>query len=226
MIFKILTAYFNNLHSKLVLNSLTSHVYKFLINFYKPFSLFSRSFFLWISLSVSSTIVFAQENLNDSFISYDTLFSSTNNALPIFKFTNNKGKVTYSTSMPKDFIEAKEVPLAQPPLNKNIEETKKINKTLKAAADDLSQAREKREALREAQEIKRLEKLRLVNSSKPPVVYQQDRYVTYPYYRRAKGHQKHNGNKPVHLPAHVYPKPYGGVHGSNFSNSGGTPHHP
>lgn len=126
----------------------------------------------------------------------------------IFKFTDNNGKITYSTAIPHDFIEAEEVLVTGPPSERYIEETKQFNAELRDAGQQLTDAREERKALRDEKEKKRLERLALINRSKPPVVYQQNNDAAYPYqYRRARHysgyrqHKKPYHKKPTHLPA-------------------------
>ncbi len=130
----------------------------------------------------------------------------------IYKFTDNNGKITYSTTITPDFIDAEEILLETPPLRRYIEETEQINGELKAAAQELADAREEREALRDEKEKKRLERLALINRSKPPVVYTQNNYVAWPYrYGRAQKH--YSGyrpyGKPVHQPG-IRPPGHGG----------------
>jgi len=125
-------------------------------------------------------------------------------AAQIFKFTDNDGKITYSTSIPEDFIEAEEIQVAGAPSKRYIAQIKQMNGELKAAAQQLTDAREERQSLRDEKEKKRLERLALINRSKPPVaVYQPNNYVTYPYrFGRARHYSgyRHPG-KPAHLPA-------------------------
>lgn len=185
-----------------------------------PHLSFKTTLLLLIVFGINSNMIFANDISQKDSTAYESAYSPSNEVLPIFKFIDNHGKVTYSTEMPHDFVDAEEVDLINPPLKKNIEETKKINATLKSAADELSKAREERESLREEKEKKRLEKLTLINQSKPPVVYQPNTYVTYPYYYgRKKVHHKRNV-KPEHLPARVHPP----KHGPNLPGS--VPHHP
>ncbi|HED35123.1 MAG TPA: DUF4124 domain-containing protein [Gammaproteobacteria bacterium] len=141
---------------------------------------------------------------------------SENVAQPqIYKFTDNHGKITYSTVITPDFIEAEEVLLQGPPSRRYIEETEQINGELKAAAQQLANAREQRQALRDAKEKKRLERLALINRSKPPVVYPypQNNYVAWPYRYGAavhySGYRPHKKPKPVHLPAGAHPRGFG-----------------
>ncbi len=172
-----------------------------------------------IAFDINLNAVFANDISQKDSTAYETVYPPGNDLLPIFKFIDNNGKITYSTEMPHDFVDAEEVNLINPPLKKNIEETKKINATLKSAADELSKAREARENLREEKEKKRLEKLSLIKQSKPPVVYQPNNYVAYPYYY-GRNQVHHKRNKPAHTPARVHPK----KHGPNLPGS--VAHHP
>jgi hypothetical protein len=167
-----------------------------------------------------SNLTFSNENHTNGVKSYKTNYQQNNQIVQVYKFTDNRGKVTYSTVTPHDFVMAEQVSLMEPPSIKHAQESKKINGVLKNAADELSEAREKREAQREEKENKRLERQALINRSKPPVIYQRGNYVAYPYlYGRAKVHHKYKyPEQPVHLPAHVQPPVHhrssvgGGVH--------------
>jgi len=139
----------------------------------------------------------------------------------IYKFTDNHGKITYSTTITPDFIEAEEILPETPPSRRYIEETEQINGELKAAAQRLEDAREERQALRDEKEKKRLERLALINRSKPPVVYRQNNYVAWPYrYGSVKKHYSgYRPHKPVQLPAKAQPSGHGRRPGVGISHS-------
>jgi hypothetical protein len=139
----------------------------------------------------------------DGFVKpYGADLNHNKDVMPIYKYTDRDGKTTYSSSVKNDYVDVKEIAIALPPPARYAEEARLRSLKFEKVAEELGLAREKREALREEKEKKRLERLALINQSKP-YVYERNVYVSYPYrlwktYPNA-GH--HHGNKPVHLPA-------------------------
>ena len=137
----------------------------------------------------------------DGFLTYDADLNHSKDALQIYKYTDRNGKTTYSSSVKNDYVDVKEIAIALPPSAEHAEEARLRSLKFEKVADELGLAREKREALREEKEKKRLERLALINQSKP-TVYEQNVYVSYPYRlwrtHRRGGH--HDGNKHVRRP--------------------------
>jgi len=119
-------------------------------------------------------------------------------SVPVYKFTDSKGKVTYSSSASTDFIQAEEVAIIAPPSLQQLDESKRRVDEIKTAVDKFDVARAEREAIRERDEIKRLQRLALTNQAKPPVVTREFIYPSYPY-RFKRKLDDHHGN-PAHLP--------------------------
>ena len=154
-------------------------------------------------LSVTAT----SSVLSDEFSRvYSASFNQNKNLSHVFKLTDSNGKISYSASIPDDFIQIEKIVIATPPSQENIEGTRQRYDKLKTAAVELGEAREKREAIREEKETKRLQRLALINQSRPPVIYERNVYVRYPYRLRKRhshgGH--HQPEKPVHLPANTH----------------------
>ena len=137
---------------------------------------------------------------------YSASFNKNKNLSHVFKLTDSSGKISYSASIPDEFIQIEKIVIATPPSQEHIEDTRQRHDKLKTAAVELGDAREKREAIREGKETKRLQRLALLNQSRPPVIYQRNVYVSYPYWLRKRhshgGH--HQPKKPVHLPANTH----------------------
>ena len=154
-------------------------------------------------LSVTATSTVFSENFSKA---YNTSFNQNESLLHVFKLTDNDGKITYSSSIPHEFIQIEEIAIATPPSDEYIEDTRQRHDKLKTAAVELADAREKREARREEKETKRLQRLALNNQLRSPVIYQRNVYLSYPY-RISKTHPNgvhHHTKKPVHLPTNVH----------------------
>ena len=154
-----------------------------------------------LCLTISLILTIGAVNA-DGFLTYGADLNHSNDVLQIYKYTDRNGKTTYSSSVKNDYVDVKEIAIALPPSAKYAEEARLRSLKFEKVADELGLAREKREALREEKEKKRLERLALINQSKP-TVYEQNIYVRYPYrlwstYRYG-GH--HNDNKPVQRPS-------------------------
>jgi len=151
-----------------------------------------------VLIAATVNVVSASEFLK----TYGTDFSRNSDIVPVYKFKDASGKITYSSFIQHDFIEVEEVVIASPPPDKYINEARVRSDKLKAVAEELARAREKREKIREEKEKQRLERLALINQSRPRV-YERDDYAGYPYF--FWGGVSHGGgywpSVPGHLPA-------------------------
>lgn len=160
---------------------------------------------LQLILTVLSVTATATTFADEFITSYSNSFNQNKSLPQVFKVTDNNGKVSYSCSEPDEFMQVEKIVIAPPPSDAYIEDTRQRHNKLKTAAVELGEAREKREAIREEKEIKRLQRLALINQSKPPVIYQRNVYSAYPY-RLRKNHSHgghHQAKKPVHLPVYT-----------------------
>ncbi len=149
-------------------------------------------------LSVTATSTVLSENFSKA---YNTSFNQNESLSHVFKLTDSHGKITYTSSIPHKYIQIEKIAITTPPSDDYIEYSRQRHDKLKTAAVELSAAREKREAIREEKEIKRLQRLALINQSRPPISYQRNVYVRYPY-RLGKSHlhgAHHQTKKPVHF---------------------------
>jgi hypothetical protein len=178
-----------------------------------------RHKFLVVILAVLSVTATATSIADEFLPAYSTSFKQNKNLPHVFKLTDSKGKISYSSSRPNEFIQAEKITIAMPPSDDYIEDTRQRHDKLKLAAVELGEAREKRKAIREEKETKRLQRLALINQSRPPVIYQRNIYSAYPYRLRKThlhgGHQKNR--KPVHLPANTYRSSRLALPSSSFS---------
>ena len=161
---------------------------------------------LQLILTVLSVTALATAFADELFTAYSTSFNQNKSLPQVFKVTDSNGKISYSCSEPDEFMQAEKIAIAPPPSNAYIEDTRQRHDKLKTAAVELAEAREKREAIREKKEIKRLQRLALIEQSKPAEIYQRNVYPAYPY-RLRKNHPHgghHQAEKPVHLPLNTH----------------------
>ena len=154
-------------------------------------------------LSVTATSPVLADGL---FKVYGTSFKQNQSLPQVFKLTDNNGKISYSSSIADEFIQIEKIVIAIPPSEERKEDTLQQHDKLKTAAVELAEARKNREAIREEKEYKRLQRLALINQSRPPIIYQRNVYAGYPYHLR-KNHSYgdfHQAKKPVHLPAKTH----------------------
>ncbi len=149
-----------------------------------------------VLLSVATDIASANESLK----TYSTDFGRSNEAVPVYKFIDASGKVTYSSLIERDFVEVEEIFITSPPPDEYAIETRLRSEKLKIVAEELGKAREKREKIREEKEKQRLERLALINQSRPRV-YERDGYAGYPYF--FWGGVSHGGGYWPHIPGHL-----------------------
>ena len=173
---------------------------------------------LCLTISLISTI--GVVNADVSLKSYGADLNHDKDVLQIYKYTDLNGKTTYSSSVKNDYVDVKEIAIALPPPAGYAEEARLRSLKFEKVAKELGMAREKRETLREEKEKQRLERLALINQSKP-YVYERNVYVRYPYrlwktYPNA-GH--HHGNKPVQLPVNTHRSPTLNLPSSSFSST-------
>ena len=161
--------------------------------------------FFLISLLCTLT---GQSYSNEISNTYSTSFVERDKSAQIYKFTDNHGNITYSTSVTNDFVQAEKVPISPPPSSGYINDTLKRHETLKTSAEELGKAREAREELRDEEEKKHLERLALLNKARPPqqTVVERNLFVTYPH-RPLRPWPYSGYNNPVHLPVSARQSP-------------------
>ena len=140
---------------------------------------------------------------NELSSTYSGNFYHGKKSAQIYKFTGSDGQITYSSAAPNDFIQIEKIIITPPPSDKYAKDTRQRYDKLKITAEELGEAREQREAIREEEENKRLERLALINRSKPQPVYERNLYVSYPYrlWRTYRHGGQHTPGRPAHFPA-------------------------
>lgn len=146
---------------------------------------------------------------------YITEFRQQSSAPPVYRFTDQYGRVTYSYSIPHDAVEAEEVDLVPGPARSSVEEHMRQQERIAHAAQALDEARRQREAEREAAERKRLERQALLSRarrSRPD--YERNIFIGRPWkpwwrwpggYHHGHGHPypespSYRGRSQAHLP--------------------------
>ena len=156
---------------------------------------------LLVLLVTGESPVYSEEFSNN----YIDIVMSGVNSYPVYKFVDSNGKRTYSSDTQGDFVTVERINIAPSPSAEYVEQAQLRISKLQRLAEKLSQAREKREDLREEKEKQRLQRLALLNQSKPQV-YERNIYVGYPYrlwktYPDGGHHKPHKPHRPIHLPA-------------------------
>ena len=140
---------------------------------------------------------------------YSANFYHGKQSAQVYKFTGSDGQITYSSTVPNDFIQIEKIIITPPPPDKYAKDTRQRYDKLKITAEELGEAREQREAIREEEENKRLERLALINRSKPQPVYERNLYVSYPYrlwrtYRHGgQYYPKHPAQRPARISTRI-----------------------
>ena len=149
------------------------------------------SLLLAVPVSVSG-----REVTTDNAISYGAPISHEKTPMQVFKITDNHGKITYASSLPDKHNLVEEIVIASPPSDEDVSESVIRSATLEAAAKTLGVARYKREAKREQEETKRLQRLALINNARLPTINQRNVFFGFPH-RLKHHHASHSGYQPV-----------------------------
>ena len=142
---------------------------------------------------------------NDFSVSYGTDIYLNDNVLQIYKLRDSNGRITYSSFIQDDSVEVEKIDVVSPPTDTDVVETRLRSQKLKAIAVQLSEARVKRERIRQERETRRLERLALINQSRP-LVYEKNIYTGYPYqyWGAYLGDGHHRPHKSAHRPSAVH----------------------
>ncbi len=137
---------------------------------------------------------------------YATEYASGCIPKAVYKSVDSTGKVTYSTTWPRDTVAIEEIAIKSGPSAGYIEETRQRHEKISEAVLELTEAREKRETAREAEENKRLERLALQRSARPQV-YERKVYIgwnplwrSYPPVGHYGKYPHKHPSQPVHRP--------------------------
>jgi hypothetical protein len=152
---------------------------------------------------------------------YMTVYSG-DATLSVYKSVDSSGKVTYSSVRPRSAVAFEQIRLEPGPSAEYIDQTRQRHEKIMATARELAATRERREAEREEEEMKRLERLALQRSIRPKV-YERRVYVGWnPFWRPYP--PVHRGRKypyPLSQPSHPLRNP--GLSGGITLNTGLAP---
>ncbi len=122
----------------------------------------------------------------------------------VYKTVDSDGKVTYSTSLPRDSVSIQQITIIPGPADEYVEDTRQRLDRIRQTAQALTEAREKREAQRDKAAKERLERLALQRSARPQV-YETKVYVGWnPLWwpRKPRAHFGSYPQKPASTPHH------------------------
>ena len=88
----------------------------------------------------------------------------------VYKIIDSDGKVSYASGRPADSVSVEAISIGPAPSEAVRQDLRERYDRIRRTAQDLSDAREQRQAEREAQEKKRLERLALQRAARPQVV--------------------------------------------------------
>ncbi|MBT8128575.1 MAG: hypothetical protein KJP10_01205 [Gammaproteobacteria bacterium] len=134
----------------------------------------------------------------------------------VYKSVDSNGKISYSSRRSADAVSSEKIMLKQSPSADTIDATQQRYEKLSEGAAALAEARLKRQAEREAEERKRLERLALLRSARPQIIEKTIVVGWNPFWRRYPGgHHRHASKK---HPSHTAGRP----HQRTFHKSGGS----
>jgi hypothetical protein len=137
---------------------------------------------------------------------YMTAYSANLKPGTVYKSVDASGNVTYSSARPQDSIAVEKITLQPGPSEEYIQKTRRRHERIMDAANELADAREQRQTEREEEEMKRLERLALQRSARPPV-YERRVYVGWSPFWRPYPPVDHYPRYPRKYPSHPIHRP-------------------
>ena len=132
---------------------------------------------------------------------YVTQYRYGNSPEAVYKSVDESGKVTYSAVRPVSPRTIEKIAIEPGPVKESVEAALQRHRQISDAALELSKARQRRQAEREDEEKKRLERLALLNSAKPRI-QQRTVYVSWnPLWHYYPYRTGHSGKHPHHKPS-------------------------
>ena len=175
-----------------------------------------RSLFTAVVVAIAQAVVVPALQATDATGPYSTEYNAEHAPPVIYKSVDSNGKITYSARRSADAVSSVKMRLKQSPSADTIDDNRQRYEKLSEGAARLAQARLKRQALREAEEMKRLERLALLKSTRPQVIEKKVVVGWYPRWHRYPGGHHH-------LASNTHPShPAGRPHQRAFHKFGGT----
>jgi hypothetical protein len=134
----------------------------------------------------------------------------------VYKSVDSTGKITYSARRSAEAVSSEKIRLKPPPSADSIKENRQRYEKLSVGVVTLEQARLKRQAEREDEERKRLERLALLRSARPQVIEKTVVVGWNPFWHRyPRGHHYHTSSahppRPAGRPQHPTTGKFGGI---------------
>ena len=134
----------------------------------------------------------------------------------VYKSVDSTGKITYSARRSAEAVSSQKIRLEPPPSADAIHQNRQRYQKLSEGAVALEEARLKRQAEREDEERKRLERLALLRSARPQVIEKTVIVGFNPFWRRyPRGHHVQTPSahspRPASRPQHRRTGKFGGI---------------
>jgi hypothetical protein len=156
---------------------------------------------------LSAVLMIAAEPMHAS--GYMTVYSG-DSPLSVYKSVDSSGKVTYSSVRPRGGVTFEKIRLEPGPSAEHIDQSRQRHEKIMATALELAATREQREAEREDEAMKRLERLALQRSIRPKV-YERRVYVGWSPFWKPYPSVHRGGKYPHTLSPRSYPLRHPGL---------------
>lgn len=172
-----------------------------------------RSVFTAIILSVAQAVVVPSLHATGAMGTYSAEYNAGHAPQVVYKSVDSNGKITYSARRSAEAVSSVEMRLKPAPSTDTIDDSRQRYEKLSEGAATLAQARLKRQAEREAEQMKRLERLALVRSARPQVIEKKVivgwKPLWHPYpgshhRHTSKKHPSHPAGRPHHRTTHKF----------------------
>lgn len=172
-----------------------------------------HSLFTAIIAAVAQAVAVPALQATGTIASYSAEYRPAQSAQVVYKSVDSNGKITYSARRSVDAVSSKKITLKQAPSTDTIDHRRQRYAKLSEGAAALAQARLKRQAEREAEEMKRLERLALLRSVRPQIIEKKvvvgwnPLWHRYPvgHHRPPYGkHPPHPAGRPHHRTTHKF----------------------
>ena len=127
--------------------------------------------------------------------SYSVEYGPDHTTRVVYKSIDSAGKITYSARRSSDAVSSEKMTLKQAPSTDTIDQSRLRYEKLSEGASALAQARLKRQAEREAEERKRLERLALLRSVRPQVIEKKVVIGWNPLWHHYPGGRHHHASR-------------------------------
>lgn len=175
-----------------------------------------HSLFTASIVAVAQAVAIPALHATDARAGYSTDYRVGHTPEVVYKSVDSNGKISYSSRRSADAVSSVRIMLKKSPSADTIDDTRQRHEKLSEGAAVMAEARLKRQAEREAEERKRLERLALLRSARPQIIEKTIVVGWNPLWRGYPGgHHRHTSKK---HPSH----PSGRPHRRSYHKSGGS----